>query len=58
MAGTRRKASVMLLRDTSKQLYTMVNEVTSHVDGEVGLAALPSLYARLEMDEISVDEFC
>ena len=31
--------------------------MTVHVDGEVGIAALPSLTARLEPDEISADEF-
>ena len=47
MATARRKASVMSLSDTSDQLYTLVDGVTGHVDGEVGLAALPSLTALL-----------
>ena len=47
MAAVRRKASVMSLNDTSDQLYTLVDGVTGHVDGEVGLAALPSLTSLL-----------
>ena len=57
MAAARRKASVMLLSDTSDQPFTLVDGVTGHVDGEVGLAALPSLTAMFELDEMSVDEF-
>ena len=47
MAAARRIVSVMSLSDTSDKLYTLVDGVTGHVDGEVGLAALPSLTSLL-----------
>ena len=43
MAAARRKVYVMSMSDTINQLYTLVHGVTGHVDGEVGLADLPSL---------------
>ena len=57
MAVTRRKSSVMSLSDISEQLYILVNDVTGHVEGEVGLLALPSLNDLLDLKETSVDEF-
>ena len=45
MAAARRKVYVMSMIDTINQLYTLVDGVTGHVDGEVGLADLPSLTA-------------
>ena len=55
--AARHKVSLMSLSDTSILLYTLVNGATGHVDGRVGLAALPSLNALFELDEISVDGF-
>ena len=43
--------------DGSKQLHTLVNDVTGGVEGKVSLAALPSLDALLELDEMSMDKF-
>ena len=57
MAATRRKASVMSLSDTSDQSYTFFDDLTGHVDDEVGLAAFPSVTSLLELDEMSVDDF-
>ena len=48
----------MSLRDTSDQLYTLVDGVTGHVNEEVGLAVLSSLIDLLALDEMSVDQFC
>ena len=47
----------MSLSDISDQVYTLVYGVTGYVDSKVILAALPSLTALLELDEMSVDEF-
>ena len=57
MAEARRKASVLSPGDGSEQLHTLVNGLTGDVDGEVGLATLPSHNSVLELDEMSVDEF-
>ena len=57
MSSARRKASVVSQSDVSEQLYTLVNGVTGNVDGYVSLAAVPSLSALLELDEISFDDF-
>ena len=54
MAAARRKECVMSLSDTSDQLYSLFDGATGHVDGEVSLAALPSLTA---LDEMYVDKF-
>ena len=46
----------MSLSNTSDQIYTQVDCVTGHVDGEVGLTVLSSLTAPLELDEMYVHE--
>ena len=57
MATARRKASTMSQDGIDEQLYTLVNGVTGSVDGSTSLAAIPSLSALLELDEMSFDEF-
>ena len=49
MAAARRKASVLSLSDTSDQLYTLVDGVKGHVDGQGGIAALCSVRDRLNV---------
>ena len=56
MAAARRKTSVLSPIDSSEHLYILVNGVTGDVDGNISLAAIPSLDARLELDEMSVEE--
>ena len=51
-AAAIRKVSILSRDDVSKQLYTLVNGVSGGVDGEAGLAALPSLDSLLELDEM------
>ncbi|GMF42376.1 unnamed protein product [Phytophthora fragariaefolia] len=41
----------------SQQLYTLVNGVTADVDGDINLGAVPTSAARLDLDEMSFDEF-
>ena len=57
MAAARREASESSRRDGSEQLYTLANGVKGGVDGKVSLAALPSLDARLEPNEMCLDKF-
>ena len=39
--------------DTDKQVYTLVNGTTGNAEGKIRLAAIPSLPALLELDEMS-----
>ena len=54
MATARREVSKLSRGDCSEQLHTLVNGVTGGVDRKVSLAALPSLDALLEIDEMSM----
>ena len=47
MSAARRKASVISLRDTSYQLYTLVDGVAGHVDGEADHAFPPTVNCSL-----------
>ena len=40
--------------DTSKQLHTLINGETGHIEEKIRLAPLPSLQALLELDEMSL----
>ena len=44
------------LTNDSEQVHTLVNGLTGNIEGEVSLAAIPSLHAFLELDEMSNDE--
>ena len=57
MVTARREASESSRGDGSPQLHTLVNVVMGGVDGKNRLAALPSLSALLEQDDMSMDEF-
>ena len=57
MATARRKASAMSQDGIDERFYTLVNGVTGSVDGSTSLAAIPSLSALLELEEMSFDEF-
>ena len=57
MTTARRDASASPCGDGSEQLYTLVNGVTSGVDGKVSLAAIPLLNAMLELDEMSINKY-
>ena len=56
-ANSKRLASTESHSDNSDTLYTLVNGVTGHVDGNIGLETLPSLDALCELDEMSDGEF-
>ena len=57
MAAARREGSVLSRNEVSEQLYTLVNNVTDGIDGEVGLAVVSSSSALFELDEMSMNEF-
>ncbi|KAG2770914.1 hypothetical protein PC129_g18776 [Phytophthora cactorum] len=50
-------ASSEASRDCSEQLYTLVNEVTGEVDGEISLDSLLAGISLLELDEMPITEF-
>ena len=55
MTAARREASELSWGDGSEQRHTLVNSVTGVVDSKVSFAALPSLDALLELDEMSMN---
>ena len=43
--------------NSNNTLYTLVNGVTGHVDGNIRLATLPSMNALFKLDEMSEGDF-
>ena len=58
MATVKRQTSRTSHSDNSRDaLYTLVNGVTGHVDGNISIETLPYLQALFELDEMSDGEF-
>ena len=52
MAAAKLRASVLSHKDTSEQLYALINDVTGTADGEATLAVLSPINYLLDLYEM------